>query len=53
MTNDCGASFLLPVHFKTFAFGREGPVEPLARLEAVLEPERLGWRDIGETFVIG
>jgi L-ascorbate metabolism protein UlaG (beta-lactamase superfamily) len=51
MANDAGANYLLPVHFKTFAFGREGTVEPLARLEASLEPERIGWRDVGQTFV--
>lgn len=51
MANDAGARHLLPIHFKTFPLGREGPVEPLERLEAALEPERLGWRDVGETFV--
>jgi L-ascorbate metabolism protein UlaG (beta-lactamase superfamily) len=51
MANDAGASYFLPIHFKTFAFGREGTVEPLIRLEAALEPDRLGWRDVGETFV--
>ena len=50
MTNDAGADFLLPIHFKTFAFGREGAVEPLLRLEAALERGRIGWRDVGETF---
>jgi len=50
MTNDAGAAYLLPIHFKTFAFGREGPVEPLVRLEAALEQERIGWREVGETF---
>jgi L-ascorbate metabolism protein UlaG (beta-lactamase superfamily) len=51
MANDAGADYLLPVHFKTFAFGREGPVEPLQRLQAAIEPERIGWREVGETFV--
>ena len=51
MANDAGASFLLPIHFKTFAFGREGVTAPLTRLEAAIEPERIGWRDIGQTFV--
>jgi L-ascorbate metabolism protein UlaG (beta-lactamase superfamily) len=53
MTNDAGAAYLLPIHFKTFAFGREGVVEPLRRLEAAVEPERIGWREIGQTFVAG
>jgi len=52
MANDAGAPYLLPVHFKTFALGREGVIEPLTRLEAALEPERIGWRNIGETFSI-
>jgi len=52
MANDAGASYLLPIHFKTFAFGREGIVEPLQRLEAALESDRIGWREIGQTFAI-
>jgi len=51
MANDAGAAQILPIHFKTFAFGREGTVEPLDRLAAAIEPGRIGWRDIGETFV--
>lgn len=50
MANDARATFLLPVHFKTFAFGREGVVEPLERLTAAVEPERIGWQDVGATF---
>jgi L-ascorbate metabolism protein UlaG (beta-lactamase superfamily) len=50
MTNDAGADYLLPVHFKTFAFGREGIQEPVTRLESALEHERIGWRDVGQTF---
>ena len=51
MANNAGADYLLPIHFKTFAFGTEGTVEPMARLSAAVEPERIGWRDVGETFV--
>jgi L-ascorbate metabolism protein UlaG (beta-lactamase superfamily) len=50
MTDDAGAGALLPIHFKTFPLGHEGPIEPMLRLEAALEPERLGWRDVGQTF---
>ena len=50
MANDAGANYFLPVHFKTFAFGREGSIEPIQRLEAAIESERIGWRDIGQTF---
>lgn len=51
MANDAGARHLLPIHFKTFAFGREGTVEPMIRLQAAVEAERIGWREVGETFV--
>jgi L-ascorbate metabolism protein UlaG (beta-lactamase superfamily) len=50
MANDAGADYLLPIHFKTFAFGREGTAEPLQRLQTAIEPERIGWREIGQTF---
>ena len=50
MANDAGAAHFLPIHFKTFAFGREGVIEPIERLQAAIEPERLGWQDIGQTF---
>lgn len=50
MANDAGANHFLPVHFKTFAFGREGVSEPIERLQAAIEPGRIGWRDIGQTF---
>jgi L-ascorbate metabolism protein UlaG (beta-lactamase superfamily) len=51
MANDAGAKHFLPIHFKTFAFGREGPTEPMQRLQAIIEPERIGWREVGETFI--
>jgi L-ascorbate metabolism protein UlaG (beta-lactamase superfamily) len=51
MANDAGANHFLPVHFKTFAFGREGTREPLERLEVAIESERIGWRDVGATFI--
>jgi L-ascorbate metabolism protein UlaG (beta-lactamase superfamily) len=50
MADSAGAKHLLPIHFKTFAFGREGVLEPMSRLEAAIEPDRIGWRDVGETF---
>lgn len=52
MANAASARHFLPIHFKTFPFGREGIVEPLERLQAAIEPERIGWRDVGETFVV-
>ncbi len=50
MANDAGANYFLPVHFKTFLFGRERATEPIERLQAAIEPERIGWQDIGQTF---
>jgi len=50
MANDAGAKYFLPIHFKTFTLGREGVSEPLERLHGAIEAERIGWRDIGQTF---
>jgi len=50
MANDAGAKHFLPIHFKTFPFGREGVVEPMERLANAIEPERIGWQDVGQTF---
>ncbi|HVV71658.1 MAG TPA: hypothetical protein VHI52_09195, partial [Verrucomicrobiae bacterium] len=50
MANEAKARFFAPIHFKTFPLGREGPLEPMERLSLALEPERLAWRDVGETF---
>jgi len=50
MANAAGANHFLPIHFKTFPFGREGVIEPMERLQAAIENERLGWREVGQTF---
>jgi L-ascorbate metabolism protein UlaG (beta-lactamase superfamily) len=50
MANDAGANYFLPLHFKTFRFGREGTVEPMERLEAAIDPKRIAWREVGATF---
>jgi len=52
MANEAGAKFFLPIHHQTFSLGREGPVEPMQRLEASLEKGRLALRDVGETFTL-
>ena len=52
MANAAGVGHFLPIHFKTFPLGREGKVEPLERLQQALEPERLGWSEIGDTFAL-
>jgi L-ascorbate metabolism protein UlaG (beta-lactamase superfamily) len=53
MANDADAKYLLPVHFKTFAFGREGSTEPIERLDSAMANDRIGWRDVGQTFKLG
>jgi L-ascorbate metabolism protein UlaG (beta-lactamase superfamily) len=55
MTNDAGGRFLIPVHHQTFRLSREPMHEPIERLQTALvdESERLGLRQIGETFVCG
>lgn len=50
MANDAGAKYFMPVHFKTFPFGREGSTEPIERLQAAIEPARLALSDVGQTF---
>jgi L-ascorbate metabolism protein UlaG (beta-lactamase superfamily) len=50
MADAADAKFVLPMHFKTFAFGREGVTEPTDRLQAALDPARIGWLDVGQTF---
>jgi L-ascorbate metabolism protein UlaG (beta-lactamase superfamily) len=50
MANEAGANYFLPIHHRTFAFGREARHEPLQRLEAAIEKERLALREVGETF---
>jgi L-ascorbate metabolism protein UlaG (beta-lactamase superfamily) len=50
MANDAGAKHFLPIHTKTFPLGREGVIEPMERLEAAIENDRIGWREVGQTF---
>jgi L-ascorbate metabolism protein UlaG (beta-lactamase superfamily) len=50
MANDAGAGYFLPMHFKTFPFGREGVIEPMERLQAAIEPGRIALREVGQTF---
>jgi hypothetical protein len=50
MANNAGANHFLPIHFKTFPLGREGVVEPMERLQSAIDPQRIGWQDIGQTF---
>lgn len=50
MANEAGASYFLPIHHQTFPLGRERRAEPLERLEAALERERIALREVGQTF---
>ena len=43
MTEDAGAKHLLPVHFKTFPFGREGTAEPHIHLFSFNAAEVVFW----------
>jgi L-ascorbate metabolism protein UlaG (beta-lactamase superfamily) len=54
MANDAGAKHFLPMHHYTFRFGREFSHEPIERVQTALssEPDRLGWKEAGETFVL-
>jgi hypothetical protein len=55
MTNHAGGHYLLPIHFKTFLLGKEGPTEPVERMTAAFggEPDRVALRDVGQTFTLG
>jgi L-ascorbate metabolism protein UlaG (beta-lactamase superfamily) len=50
MANHANASYFLPIHYRTFPLGQEGPVQPVERLMETIENERIGWTDIGQTF---
>lgn len=54
MADAAGARFIMPVHHQTFRLSFEPFREPIERFEAALarEPARIGWREIGETFVV-
>src|SRR5207253_5354683 len=54
MADAAGARFIMPVHYQTFGL-RVGPFrEPIEGFSGVLAktPERIGLREIGETFVL-
>src|ERR1700736_3753275 len=54
MANEAGAHFIIPVHHQTFRFSAEDFREPIERFQAALRetPERIAFREIGETFVL-
>lgn len=53
MFREIRADFLIPIHHQTFLLSHEPPGEPLQRLlkTAAAESNRIGLREIGETFV--
>jgi L-ascorbate metabolism protein UlaG (beta-lactamase superfamily) len=52
MANDAGVQYFMPVHHKTFPIGAEPIDEPIQRLDAAIENERVALREIGQTFVL-
>lgn len=52
MANDAGANYILPIHHMTFNFGKDIQMEPIQRFERALAAERIGWREVGETFTL-
>jgi L-ascorbate metabolism protein UlaG (beta-lactamase superfamily) len=52
MANDAGANYILPIHHMTFNFGKDIQNEPIERFERALSAERIGWREVGETFTL-
>ena len=50
MANDAGAHYILPIHHMTFNFGKAIQMEPISRFERALARERIGWREVGQTF---
>jgi L-ascorbate metabolism protein UlaG (beta-lactamase superfamily) len=52
MANDANVQHFLPVHHSTFPIGKEPIAEPMQRLKAVIDPQRIALRQIGQTFSI-
>lgn len=54
MANEAGARYVVAMHHQTFKLSEEPMEEPIERLAAAMqtEPERLGLRAVGETFVV-
>jgi L-ascorbate metabolism protein UlaG (beta-lactamase superfamily) len=52
MANEGGVEHFMPVHHKTFPIGKEPMEEPMQRLDAIIEKQRIALREIGETFVL-
>jgi L-ascorbate metabolism protein UlaG (beta-lactamase superfamily) len=52
MANDAGANYILPIHHMTFNFGKDIQNEPIERFERALAAERIGWREVGQTFTL-
>jgi L-ascorbate metabolism protein UlaG (beta-lactamase superfamily) len=52
MANDAGANFILPIHHMTFNFGKDIQMEPIQRFERACPADRIGWREVGQTFTL-
>ncbi|MCX7872427.1 MAG: MBL fold metallo-hydrolase [Verrucomicrobiae bacterium] len=55
MANAAGAKYIVPVHHKTFKLSDEPLDEPIQRFLIALEKEkeRVGLKEVGETFTLG
>jgi hypothetical protein len=54
MANEADAYFIMPVHHQTFRLSSEGFRQPIDRFQVALHetPERIAFREIGETFAL-
>jgi L-ascorbate metabolism protein UlaG (beta-lactamase superfamily) len=52
MANQVRARFVGPIHHQTFRLSREPMDEPIRRFERAIAPDRIAFREIGETFVL-
>jgi L-ascorbate metabolism protein UlaG (beta-lactamase superfamily) len=52
MANQARARFVAPIHHQTFRLSREPLDEPIRRFERAIAPDRIAFREIGETFVL-
>jgi L-ascorbate metabolism protein UlaG (beta-lactamase superfamily) len=50
MVDECGATFVVPIHHSTFPIGREPLEEPLARLETAISNDRIALKRVGENW---
>ena len=52
MADQARAQFVGPIHHQTFRLSREPMEEPIRRFARALAPNRIAFREIGETFIV-